>query len=181
MKILNIKGKEFQVDDEDFEWLNDLNWCLTSINLRYASIGHGVKHQHRQIYLHRMIMLAEYGYDKVWDGDVVIDHIDRNTFNNQKSNLRLINRQENTWNRAKQKKFKPNSITSSKFIGVYRNFWKTKNGEIKLGTYTATISGKNIGSYKTQEEAAQAYDKECLKLRGKFAILNFPYEKSISS
>jgi len=33
-----------------------------------------------------------------------------------------------------------------------------------------------LGSYKTKEEAARAYDKKAIELFGEFAQLNFPEE-----
>lgn len=33
-----------------------------------------------------------------------------------------------------------------------------------------------IGYYKTEEEAARAYDRMAIKTKGEFASLNFPYD-----
>jgi hypothetical protein len=166
MKIIKIKDKEFIVDDEDFDWLNDLRWSITK-NYAYLSNGKA-RHQNRRIYLHRLIMLAEFGYDKVWDYDYNVDHIDRNPFNCQKYNLRLVNKQQNTWNRNKQKR-------NHGYIGVQhqKSYYKGKTKKYP-NKWTALINSKYLGSFNNPIDAAKAYDKECLKLRGKYAVLNFP-------
>src|ERR1700743_3236870 len=100
MKILKIKDKEFKIDDEDFEWLSDLGkWHLTGSNYQYAALSNCKKHQGMTIYLHRLILLAEFGYEKLWDRDYCVDHIDRNPLNCQKSNLRIVTYKENSLNR----------------------------------------------------------------------------------
>lgn len=49
------------------------------------------------------------------------------------------------------------------------------------GKYRARIrhnGGKiSLGSFATMEEAARAYDKKAIELRGEFAALNYPLKK----
>lgn len=86
-----------------------------------------------------------------------IDHIDRNGLNNKKENLREATMQTNAWNKDKRKD------NTSGYKGVYRS----------TSAWIASIQGKYLGSYKTKEEAAEAYDMAALKLFGEFAKLNF--------
>lgn len=113
---------------------------------------------HKNQYLHRMIL--EYF------GPLHVDHKDRNPFNNQKNNLRIATPTQNCANSGKR------SSNWSQFKGVRKR--DNKN------YYEAciTIKGKYIylGSYKTQKEAALAYDKKALEIHGEFAVLNFPEE-----
>ena len=100
----------------------------------------------------------------------VIDHIDRNTLDNRKLNLRIATYGINGQNR------KLMSNNSSGFTGVY---WKEKINkyEIYIG-----YKHKNIylGCSKDIIKAAQTYDKKALELYGEHAGTNLKsgnYEK----
>jgi hypothetical protein len=88
------------------------------------------------------------------------DHIDRNTLNNVRSNIRVATYAENRGNCVKREK------TSSRFKGVrrHRSRWQgmigVKNKMIHLGTFDTEI------------EAAQSYNQAALELFGEFAVLN---------
>lgn len=91
---------------------------------------------------------------------LMIDHKNRNKLDNRRSNLRFCTPSENFCNSGKQK----NNTTG--FKGVYRQpngFYVAiqKNGRLR-----------RIGSYKTLEEAARAYNVAAKELHGKFAFLN---------
>lgn len=79
----------------------------------------------------------------------IIDHIDRNTSNNNINNLRWVNLQTNNYNSDKHK-----GIHTSKYKGVYYSK--------KYNHYTSSIvvNGDKIhlGSFKNEEEA---YEKRC--------------------
>lgn len=96
---------------------------------------------------------------------VLIDHIDRNPYNNTRNNLRLSDDAFNAINKVKTKK-----PTSSKFMGVYFN--RSRGWWIAQGS----IGGKavSLGKFKTQEEAAKCRDVFALKHYGEHAVLNFP-------
>lgn len=104
-------------------------------------------------YLHRVIMGA-----KKWQ---VIDHLNNNGLDNRRSNLRFCtvgqNRQKSTKTQGK--------ITT--YRGVSR--WKKR--------YQSKIWFNNVclylGSYKTPEDAAMAYDKKAIELFGADAYVNF--------
>lgn len=102
------------------------------------------------IQLHRLIMSFPEG--------LLVDHIDRNPLNNKKSNLRCATRQQNCFNVAPTAKYK----------GVRRE-WLKFSSRIHFNGKT-----KYIGSFKTEIEAAVAYDNEAKILFGEFAFLNFP-------
>lgn len=93
-----------------------------------------------------------------------VDHINGDSLDNRRRNLRICRHFENGRNLAKW-----SSPTSSKFKGVCHRL----NG--KWMAYIV-LSGKQsyIGVFKTEEDAARAYDTEAVKLHGKFARLNFP-------
>jgi len=103
-------------------------------------------------YAHRMAWLYVHGYIPS-----EIDHIDNNPSNNSIANLREATRSANMGNsRAKVK-----SKTGIK--GVHPTRWGfsaqiTKDRKIL-----------HIGSYKTVEDAKEAYDKKALELFGEFS------------
>lgn len=90
------------------------------------------------------------------DGSIV-DHINLNKLDNRKINLRFSSASFNVRNRAKKEN------CSSKYIGVY---WRKEKH--KWGAYI-NINGvrKSLGAYENEEDAAEAYRKELLKLEHK--------------
>lgn len=160
MKLLPLsQGKFAQVDDEDFEYLNQFKW---SYNHGYAKRGIKINGKWTGIRLHQEIMKPVNG--------ISIDHIDRDGLNNQRSNLRLCNQSQNNMNQCKQHKF-----TSSQFKGVSYH-----NG-CKLWTSNINLDGKryHLGTYKTQESAAISYNHMAKELYGKFARLNVVYDNQV--
>lgn len=118
------------VDDEDFEWLNQFTWCVSDSGNEniYAYRKNGNKTE----YLHRLIG-AKLGFS-------MVDHIDRNTLNNQKTNLRQTSKSLNALN----VKHKGYTITPA---GNFRAQLKV-NGVQVLNKV-----------YKTQAEAQSAYEQ----------------------
>ncbi len=107
--------------------------------------------------LHREIMNAPKG--------LLVDHANGDTLDNRRANLRLATHYQNTCNRRKIK-----SKTSSRFIGLYL--------DKKANTWVTAIKnhGKKIylGRFKSEIDAAHAYDEAARKYHGEFAQLNFP-------
>ena len=101
-----------------------------------------------------------------------VDHINGNTLDNRKENLRLCTNQQNAMHRGKTKNNK------SGYKGV--RYMKKKKGMInehsKPWQAQIYLNQKQIylGCYKTPEEAARAYDKKAIELFGEYATLIFP-------
>jgi len=93
-----------------------------------------------------------------------IDHIDGNGLNNSIENLRLVTPQQNHFN-TRLKKLN----NTSKFKGVSWNE-QCKNWRASIIFNDKFI---HIGRYKSEIEAAKAYDRKAKELFGEFARPNF--------
>ena len=177
MKQLDISTKTHPntfalVDDEDYEFLNKWKWHASKAgdNLYVTRAEYSpITKKQIPILIHRLIMGFPEG--------VFIDHKDRNSLNNQKSNLRICTVAEN----AKNKKSSKGS--SSKYLGVYFHTSKhtviTKKYGERLYLSSAWVAqieyggkGYNLGRFKTEIEAAKAYNNAASKHHGEFANLN---------
>jgi len=148
-----------QVDDEDYDYLMQWKWCVSrpkkgivyALRSRKDSNGKTLP----QIRMHRDIL-------NVTDKNLDVDHKDHNTLNNQKSNLRIATRAQNSFNRKPRGK--------SKYLGVswVANRW--------LSTIVCGSEYYYLGRFKNEEDAARARDKKAKEIHGEFANLNFPNE-----
>lgn len=172
MKEIQLKGKYgigkvALVDDEDFDWLSQWKWdaYLSNKHLYAARVVWDGKKNHLFL-MHREIMKTP--------RELLCDHADHNTLNNQKYNLRNCTKKQNNANRR-------SSINgSSRFLGVHKSLKRRKlrNKTYEYERWTAQIltpDGKKkcIGDFKTEEEAGRAYDEWAKKIHGEFANLNF--------
>lgn len=148
MKELNLsQNKVALIDNEDYERVSKIKWHFEHGYARH-------KGKHGSLYLHRVILGVDKGNE--------IDHINGNTLDNRKENLRICSRTENCRNMRAHK----DSIYS-KYKGVSYN--KT------LGYWTADIriGNKKIKKYaKSEKEAIIIYNNLARIYHGEFARLN---------
>jgi hypothetical protein len=153
MKKIKLTQNKFAlVDDEDFNWLNQDRWFYDG---RYAARWTGGRKNAVKVYLHRIV--------KDWfavatSPKVQIDHIDRNSLNNQRKNLRLCTLQDNLHN------YSPHKDSLSGYKGVCFNKRK--------GKWMVRIRNKFLGYFDNKTEAAKKYNSEAVKEYGEFAYLN---------
>jgi hypothetical protein len=106
--------------------------------------------------VHRLLAVA---FIENPDNFPQVDHIDRNKLNNDLSNLRWVTNGENSRNRDKFKQYNGTDVTSS-FKGVYYQ----KNSKLKWrASFHLNEKHIIIGSFKTEVEAAHAYNEEMTK------------------
>ena len=112
----------------------------------------------KNVYLHLQMM-----------GDkpkgMVVDHIDGNTWNNQKANLRFITQQQNIWRKKKM-----NNKTA--YIGLFQKANSRFTAKINIHRKSHVS-----GTYATGAAAAGAYNEACKRTRGAYAILNLTVTK----
>ena len=107
--------------------------------------------------LHRICFLHYYGYLPS-----KLDHINRCKTDNNISNLRSVTNSQNMKNRTSSSK------SSSDYLGVS---WKNKEQK-----WVASIQSNKVpyylGSFKSETDAAKAYNDAAIRLHGDFANLN---------
>lgn len=156
-KIPLTQGKYALVDAEDFDRINKFKWCLSSTQGRwfYASAWKRIPGGKRErIKMHRVVLMAKAGQ--------IVDHINHDTLDNRKENLRICSGGQNSQNSEKK------TIGTSKYKGVC--FHK------RIGKFQAYIYFNkqrfHIGSFADEKKAARAYDKAALSMFEQFAFLN---------
>jgi len=147
-------GKHAIVDAEDYDRPMKHKWTAYFSGGKWYAARNDKGHC---VLVHREIMHAPKGR--------VVDHMDGNSLNNPKFNLRLCNYSENNLNR------RPTGKTS-RYKGVTRyrrtDLWKSAASYKGIYIY--------IGYYKDEIEGAHASDLKNVQLHGEFAWLNFPQE-----
>lgn len=150
-------GSIAKIDREDLHLVEPYRWRALVVKKGpgYIYAVTTPPRQRATIYLHRLVLGAARGQ--------LVDHINGDTLDNRRCNLRLCSVAQNAANSAKY--LKP---SSSQFKGVSRQGCK----------WAAQIStggrARVLGRFDDEEVAARAYDAEASIVYGEFARLNFP-------
>jgi hypothetical protein len=104
-------------------------------------------------YIHRLIWQFHFGDDV----PPIVDHADRDTWNNRVENLRAATAAQSSANRTQ--------TNPSGFKGVdrYGKRWRARIKHEGLHIH--------IGYFNTPEEASEAYQRKAVELHGEFATL----------
>jgi hypothetical protein len=152
---MRFQGKVALVDDSDFEYLSQFDWQVSFSGWHWYATSRLGDSQGSLKSMHRLL----FGFP----ARTQIDHIDRNTLNNQRGNLRV----------ATPSQTGANSIArggSSRFKGVTwdknRSLWSAR-----LRVHPLRLA---LGRFEFEGDAAKAYDAAARKFFGEFARVNFP-------
>lgn len=152
-------GRVALVDDSDYDYLIQWNWTggMGKNGKFYARRGvmfPGNKNP-KTIWMSRVIMGVE-------DPRIFVDHISGDTLDNRKENLRIVNNQQNSFNKG------PNKNNTSGYKGVG---WAKDKRKWKA-TICKDSKDIHLGFYPTIEEAANAYNNAAKEHFGEHAWLN---------
>lgn len=154
------KGKVALIDADDFASVSAYKWCVIEMPERPVTMWYAITatpgNNKKKIYLHRFIMDAPKG--------TVVDHINGDTLDNRRSNLRVCTYSQNNCNAIHKKK------NRTGYRGV------SANGRSYVAQIVLQGIRYRLGSFPTPKEAAVAYDRAAINLHGEFASLNFPDE-----
>lgn len=137
------------VDDENYDFLMQWNWYALKDNNTFYAISNSPYQR-----MHRVVMSAKKGE--------LYDHVNGNGLDNRRINLRRCSVSQNGMNRGKT------GHLLSKYKGV--------SWHIRDKVWVVQIQKNNksiyIGSFKSEIDAALAYNKKAKELFGEFAHLN---------
>lgn len=146
------RGFFTQVSVDDFERLSVVKW---GVNLDRASKAYACrKVQGKRVYMHREITSCPAG--------LVVDHINGDTLDNRRTNLRICTERQNLYNCLTTNLTGYKGVSSGGAGGYRSRIQHPAYGEIYLGLY------------KSPQDAADAYDRAALLLWGEYAWLNCP-------
>jgi len=149
---MNNTDKVILIDDENYDWLIKYKWYLDITG--YARINIWISGKRTQKLIHQLIINSQKGEE--------IDHIDRNTLNNQKENLRVVNKAQNQMN----SKSRNGSVSKFKGVGWHK---RDKKWTAKICLNYKT---RWLGYFNNEIDAAKAYNKAAKELFGEYANLN---------
>ena len=154
-EIQLTQGKVALVDDEDFERINKLKWHATWSNFTHSFYA---KHCDRidgktvNIKMHRYILNAQDG--------IVVDHINHNTLDNRRINLRTCTKAQNGRNRQ---------VSKNKKL-PYKNIYQRNNSfRVDISTSETGEFIRYIATFRSLEEAIQDRNKKLKELHKDFA------------
>jgi hypothetical protein len=157
------------IDDDIAEKMSQYKWfghCMKARSVGYASrwisVGNGKGYF---IMAHRYAAWL-YGLLTSWDIQIdyhEIDHINHNSLDNRRDNLRAVTHQINMANLKREK--------ASSYRGVSWNSHDRRwRASIEIGGHKY-----HLGSHKTDILAAMAWDEKAKELNFPVSLLNFPH------
>lgn len=148
--IYNYKCNEVartKIDIEEIEKCKIHKWSMYITQQKGIYIAKKSK-ENKSIYLHRYIMRCP--------SNKVVDHINHDTLDNRKRNMRIITHQQNIMNQ----KLNKNNTSGHTGVYLYKGKWLS----------IITVNGKQIrlGYYENKEEAVKARKEAEKKYFGEY-------------
>jgi hypothetical protein len=156
------KGMFAIVDDEDYGRVMAMKWsarqngsrqkrwyavAVKSDDFQIVTSKNGVRYRKfKQIHMHRFIIDAPPGFD--------VDHVNRDSLDNRRENLRIATRSQNNVNRA-----------AAGRRGVRK---PSKNSPSWIAYITVGGVQLHLGSYHCEAHAQEAYDTAARAFHGEF-------------
>lgn len=151
------QGQFAKVDSADYDWISQWKWfarwctCTKGFYAARTAARKSGEKWNPIIHMHREVIRATPGFDA--------DHINLDTLDNRRSNLRLATRAQNSWNRSRR------SDNTSGYKGV------SFRPEMGLWRSRIMANGKRItlGYFPSAYDAHLAYCTAAAELHGEFA------------
>ena len=158
-EIKITKGESTIVSNEDFDSLNIRKWqCFARVRNgrieKYARTTMQINGKKTSFLMHRFIMGNPKGF--------LIDHINGDTLDNRRENLRVVTNSQNLMNSRIR------NNTSSKYKGVSFD----KNSQKFKAQIQINKNKKHLGLFSNEIDAAKCYNENALKLFGEYAKTN---------
>ena len=152
---LIMRGAVAIIDAADYALVSPHRWRKQpKNNILYACAHIWRGDKRTTLKLHRLILNPP--------DDVCVDHKNSDGLDNRRQNLRPTTRSQNLCNQRKTR-------GKSQFKGV--SLRPSGNWSVSIGHNNVT---KHLGTYTSEVEAAQVWDRNAKLLHGDFARLNFP-------
>lgn len=149
------RGYEAIIDSKDIGLVEDYNWhSLITQGKVYAVRTQSTPDGKRKVLLHRVLLGVASG--------VHVDHINGDTLDNRRTNLRECSNQQNQYNSKKPK----TNTSGYKGVSWYKPYKKWRA--------TIRISGKkkHLGYFSDLQEAYQAYCQASLENHKEFSKID---------
>ena len=160
MKEIQLtKGYIALVDDKDFEKVNTISWHVVLRKDKQPMCAQGWTKGsfklRKRLKMHRFILNLN-------NPNMVVDHINCNSLDNRRHNLRICKQSENCKNLRKLRK------TKSIYKGVS---WHTqqKKWSVRINVDKKII---HLGTFNNDKDAAHVYNVAAVKYFKQFANLN---------
>lgn len=146
-------GSIVTVDSEDFEILSQWKWSANGNGYAVRNERYEPK-KYRKQYMHRVIMNASSGE--------IVDHINGNTLDNRKENLRICDIRGNA----------QNSRGKKRMYSQYKGVTYCKKRQKWVAQITVDTKNRSLGGFTEELEAALAYNKAAIEHYGEYARIN---------
>jgi len=178
-----------QLDDDLVAWVSPedveiagMNWRLHKTKKNgtpqyYAICRQMIAGVASYYWLHQLIWERMTGAPIPTDAGYLVDHYNQDKLDNRRCNLRAATRSENEMNKQKRRTHRKKDGTTaclSKYKGVTLMTHRKKKPWRAL--ISKRVKGKtkimHIGTFATEWEAAEAYNKRAHELFGEYAYVN---------